>query len=96
MELQISIDEKAQNFLSKKGNMMTLSSICLESCCVPIHEVVIQYTKPEKLQMFKEIKLGNISLFIDKKLEFKDRVIKLKHSGFGPFQTIQVDGLTRF
>mgnify|MGYP001289219400 CR=1 FL=1 len=96
MDLQVLIDEKAKNFISKKGNLITITSLSIDNCCVPISEVSIQYKEPDDPKMFKEMKSGDISLFIDKKLEFKDCFVKIKHSGFGPFQSVQVDGLVRF
>ncbi len=96
MELDIAIDEKAKQLISKKGNLITISSQSIENCCVPINEVSVLFNKPDNPQMFNEMKTGNISLYVDKKLEFKNQLINIKHTGVGPFQTVKVDGIVRF
>lgn len=96
MFLQVSFDDGAKKLIDEKGSLLTISSISIENCCVPINEVSVQYNKPENTAMFYELKKDNISLYIDKKLQFKNDFINIKRSGFGPFQTIRVEGVSRF
>lgn len=94
MSIQVSIDDKAREIINDKGNLLTISHVSINNCCVPIGEVAIQYKKPDHPQMFNKINSENISLYIDKKLDLKNQFIHIKHSGFGPFRTIRVEGVS--
>lgn len=96
MGIRVSIEGKARNIIHEKGNFLTISRLSIDNCCVPISDVMIRYKKPENLNMFNEIKTENISLYVDKKLDFKNELICIKHSGFGPFRTVRVEGVTHF
>lgn len=94
MDIELSIDEKAKEFIKTKGNLLTINHVHIQNCCVPINEVNIQYEKPDNLKMFHEMKLENISLYIDKRIHLKNHSIHIKHSGIGPFQKILVEGIS--
>ena len=96
MDIQVSMEEKARDVISGKGNILTVSFLSIENCCVPIGEVAIRYQKPENLEMFHQMNINNITLYIDKRIDFKKNMIKIKHSGIGPFRTVRVDGVSHF
>lgn len=96
MSLNVSIEDKAKAVIKEKGNLLTISSLSIENCCVPIGEVMIQYREPDEPNMFNKISLENITLYIDKKLDFKNKFVQIKHTGFGPFRTVRVEGVTHF
>ena len=96
MGFYISIDEKTKNWLAKKGNVITISGINIKNCCVPIEDVSVRYGKPDNHHMYDEVKSHGLSFFIEKGLNFKNDVVKIRLSGFAPFQTIRVEGLIRF
>lgn len=96
MTIQMAMEEKARDIIREKGNLLTISSLSIENCCVPVNDVMIQFKKPDHPQMFNEIKTEDISVYVDKKLEFKNDLIRIKHSGFGRFRTVKVEGVSHF
>ncbi len=93
--MKVQIDEKAKEWLDKKITTVTLTKVPIMNCCVPIEEVSIQYRKPENPQLFHQVQLDWLTVFIDKNIQLKDGSLKLSLTGFGPFKTLQVDGLAR-
>lgn len=96
MNIQVSIDAQAKDVITSKGNVLAISRLNIENCCVPIAEVVVNYKKPEHVKMFHQILIENITLYIDKSLDFKKNIIHIKHTGFGKFRTVRVEGVARF
>lgn len=96
MRFQVSIDDKAKDVINQKGNLLTISQVSINNCCVPIGEVNIQFKKPDHPERFNKINEGDISLFVDKKLDFKNELIHIRYSGFGPFRTIRIEGVSHF
>lgn len=96
MGIQVTIDERAKEIIREKGNLLTISRANIENCCVPISDVMVQYRKPDQPEMFNEINTDDISLYVDKYISFKNEHIQIKHTGFGPFRSVRVEGVSYF
>lgn len=96
VSLKVSIEDKAKAVIKEKGSILTISSTSIENCCVPIGEVMIQFGEPKSSSGFEKINLDDITLYIDKKLEFKNELVHIKPTGIGPFRTVRVEGVVYF
>lgn len=94
--MNVQIDAEAIEWLSKKQKNITLTSVVIQNCCVPINEIAIHYKDPDNPHRFKKVEMDQFTIFIDKTLQFKNDALTLSLSGFGPFKMLKVDGLVRF
>lgn len=96
MDIQVLIHDKAKDVINDRGNLLTISLLSIDNCCVPIGEVNVQYEKPENLQMYYTVQTDNIFIYLDKRLDIKNQSIEIKPTGIGPFRTVRVEGISYF
>ncbi len=96
MEISVSLDEKVRELIKRKGNVLTVSRLDLNDCCVPTDELWTEYKAPENLNHYYVVKDHSCHFFIQKGLNFRNNQVELKTFGIKPFKTIRVEGLIRF
>lgn len=96
MDVRVSIDEKAKDVIKVKGHILAISRLNIENCCVPIGEVIIHFKKPEHEKLFHKILVENITIYIDKSLDFKNNLLRIKQAGIGRFRTVRIEGVVHF
>lgn len=94
MNLDIYMEDKAKDFLEKKHNILTISRLDIDRGCAGFEDLNITYTKPQHTN-YETYYCKNITIYIQKGLEFKENRVEIVISGIGPFKTIAVDGLKR-
>lgn len=86
--MQIQIDENTKNYIQSKGKPILVKTLQVSSCCAPpIQELMTYFSKPKDVHNYKELKLDNISIYIEKHLSLNEKMT-LKLSGIGIFKTI--------
>ena len=86
--MQIQIDENTKNYIQSKGKPIFVKTLQVSSCCAPpIQELMTYFSKPKDVHNYKELKLDNISIYIEKHLSLNEKMT-LKLSGIGIFKTI--------
>lgn len=94
MELEISMEDKAKEFLVKKGNVLMISRMDIDRGCAAFEDLEVSYQKPHKGN-YEKYQYGDIHIYIQKGIQFKDNRVEIVISGLGPFKSIAVDGLKR-
>lgn len=96
MNLGVFIDERARELIHQRGNLITISQVSINNCCVPIDEVDVKFSKPEYPEKFNKIHLSDILLYVDKTLDFKNKKMYIHPTGFGPFRSVRIEGVSHF
>lgn len=94
MNLDIYMEDKAKDFLEKKYNILTISRLDIDRGCAGFEDLEVTYSKPQR-KNYDTYYCKNITVYIQKGLEFKNKRVEIVISGIGPFKTIAVDGLKR-
>ncbi|HLR40097.1 MAG TPA: CC/Se motif family (seleno)protein [Virgibacillus sp.] len=94
MNLDFYMEDKAKDFLEKKHNILTISRLDIDRGCAGFEDLDITYTKPQH-KNYETYYCKDITVYIQKGLEFKENRVEIVISGVGPFKTIAVDGLKR-
>jgi hypothetical protein len=97
MTFKINIDNEAKSWIEKKGKYLTVKTLKAGGCCGggPI-ELATEVGIPDEANLFEQISLDNITIYIQKGINAKDNQITLKLSGFGFFKYITALGISRF
>jgi hypothetical protein len=86
--MHIEVEEKAKNWLQTKGEQLSVKTIAVNACCAPpIQEIVTHLGKPKDAHLYYEIKVDNLSIFVEKPL-YSNEKMTLKLAGLGIFKTI--------
>ena len=86
--MQIQIDDNTKNYIQSKGKPISVKTLQVSSCCAPpIQELMTYFGKPKDVHNYKELKLDNVSIFIEKHLSSNEKMT-LKLSGIGIFKSI--------
>lgn len=86
--MHIQIDTTTKRWIQSKGKPVSVKSIQVKSCCAPpIQDLMTYLGKPKDLQNYTEVKIDNLSIFIDKHLSLNEKMT-LKLTGIGIFKTI--------
>ncbi len=96
MDYSISIDDKAREWLKRKGGVLTISKFQAAHCCVPGSELWIEFRKPENESLYEKIVQEGITCFIEKGLECKQNHLQIKMDLSPFFNTIRVEGFKYF
>lgn len=94
MFFDISIEEKAIKYLQEKGNILTISRMDIIRGCMSIEEVDVSYKKPHEGN-YDMYTYGEVRIYIQKGLHFKNHHINIVISGIGPFKTIAIGNVDR-
>lgn len=94
MVIQVSMGKNVKDRITAKGNVLTISRLVLNGCCVPTDEVRTTWSVPSNKDDYHLIKYHDIAIYIEKSLDFKNDHILLRITRF--FKTLQVLGLKRF
>lgn len=94
MDLDISIEDKAKEFLKKKGNILMISRMDIDRGCAAFEDLEVSYKKPQTGN-YEKHRCGEITVYIQKGIQFKRNYAEIVVSGIGPFKAIAVDGLKR-
>lgn len=94
MNLSISMEEKAKDFLEKKHNVLTISRMDIDRGCAGFEDLDISYHNPQN-DNYEEYLHHGVTIYVQKGLQFKENHIEIVVSGIGPFKAIAVDGLKR-
>jgi hypothetical protein len=90
------MDIHVKNFIEEKGGILTIELVNGQlSCCNGPIELVALPVKPKNPNHFYEVKIDNITIFVQKGITPKEE-LTLQRSGFGRFKWIRVDGLKIF
>jgi hypothetical protein len=88
MALEIELNEDVKDWIRSKGNVVTVKTIQVYSCCAPgVQELFTHLGKPKDMQNYNEFKDGNLSIFIQKHLTSKQK-LSFQLSGFSFLKTI--------
>lgn len=86
--MQIELDANARRWIQSKGKPVSVKTIQVNSCCAPpIQDLMTYLGKPKDLHNYTEIKIDNLSIFVEKHLSLNDKMT-LKLMGIGIFKTI--------
>lgn len=96
MDLKVRISDEAKNWLMKKSSKLTIASVYIQNCCVPLDEIAIHYKEPDYPNNFYKFQIDQLDIFIEKSLRFKNDELTITLSGFGPFQSLNIGGISRF
>lgn len=89
----IEIEEQAKKWIEAKGSTLTVKTLEVTGCCsVGIQEMVAVPGKPKSLDRYSEMKIDNLSIYVQKNMNVKDRLF-LKLSGLGFLKSISVKNL---
>lgn len=94
MNLDISIEDKAIEFLEKKGNILVISRMDIDRGCAAFEDLKVSYNYPKK-GIYDKYQMDDVTVYIQKGLQFKDNYVEVVISGIGPFKAIAIDGLQR-
>lgn len=95
MSLQVTLDDRAREWLLNKSQIVTISSLCVNNCCVPIEEVSIEFKEPDNKAQFIQKQVGELMFFVQKGLNFRNDNVRVKLGGFSLFKTLHIEGLQR-
>lgn len=88
MVMNVELDDKAKNWIESKGKHLTVKTVEVKGCCAPgLQELLAVPRKPKALDRYDEFKIDNLSIYIQKNIKTKGKII-LKLSGFGFFRSI--------
>ena len=95
LNININVDTKA--FIEKKGKVLTVEMIKAAGCCGggPI-ELTTKFEKPEMVERFHEVKIDEITIYVEKAIKAKDDTLTLKLSGLGFLKYVSAEGISRF
>ena len=86
--MHVEVGANAKEWLQSKGEQVTVKTIHVNSCCAPpIQEVMTHLRKPKDLHNYVEVKVDNLSIFIERHLTLNEKMT-LKLTGMGIFKTI--------
>lgn len=86
----LEIEEQAKKWIEAKGNTLTVKTLEVNSCCsVGIQEMVAVPGKPKTFERFREVKIDNLTIYVQKNIHVKDKLL-LELSGFGFLKSISV------
>lgn len=86
--MHVELDANVKNWLQSKGGHLAVKTIEVNACCAPpIQDLITHLRKPKDLHHYNEIKVDNLSIFIEKHLSLNEKMT-LKLTGFGIFKTI--------
>ncbi|PLR82179.1 Fe-S oxidoreductase [Bacillus canaveralius] len=90
--MHIELDDKAKVWIESKGKHLTVKTVEVKGCCVGgVQELLAIPKKPKDINKYNEFRVDNLSIFIQKNINIKDR-IQLKISGFGFLTSITAKG----
>ncbi|WP_169819164.1 CC/Se motif family (seleno)protein [Anaerobacillus arseniciselenatis] len=91
------MDHKTKTWIKKKGNYLTIKTVRVAGCCVgrPI-DLLTKVGKPNELKMFHQISLDDITVYVQKGVNFKNDQITLNLFGIGLFKIITAEATSRF
>ncbi|MET3695819.1 hypothetical protein SAMN05877753_102651 [Bacillus oleivorans] len=95
MDILVSVHDNVKNWMKEKGEILTISKININACCMRYADAQISYKAPEK-ENYYHIQQDDLSIYIEKGLQFKDNRLTLSLMGIGPFKSIILDGLKRY
>ncbi|MEI4771915.1 CC/Se motif family (seleno)protein [Psychrobacillus sp. FJAT-51614] len=86
--MHVELDAKVKRWLQLKGEHVSVKTIQVNACCAPpIQDFITHLGKPKDLHNYDEIKVDNLSIFVEKHLSLNEK-ITLKLTGMGIFKTI--------
>lgn len=88
--MHVELDVKVKKWLQSKGDHVhvTVKTIQVNACCAPpIQDLITHLGNPKDLQNYVEIKVDNLSIFVEKHLSLNEKMT-LKLTGMGIFKTI--------
>ena len=86
--MHIQLDENTKNWIQSKGKPVSVKTLQVSSCCAPpIQELMTFFGKPKDLHNYAEMKVDDLSIFVEKHLSLNEKMI-LKLTGIGIFKTI--------
>jgi len=86
--MNVELDTESKQWIKSKGSQLTVKTLEVKACCAPgIQELVAVPGKPKTLNHFNEVIIDNISIYVQKSIRGKEKLI-LKLSGFGFFKSI--------
>ena len=86
--MHVELDANVKRWLQSKGEQVSVKTIQVNACCAPpIQELMTHLGKPKDLHNYNEIKVDNLSIFVEKCLSFNEKMT-LKLTGMGIFKTI--------
>ncbi|RSK52365.1 CC/Se motif family (seleno)protein [Bacillus canaveralius] len=90
--MNIQLDDEAHAWIKSKGKYLTVKTLEVKGCCAAgVQELLAIPGKPKDIQKYNEFIVDNLSIFIQKNIEIKDR-LELKISGFGFLKSIAAKG----
>ncbi len=86
--MHVELDAIAKEWLQSKGKPVSVKTVQVNACCAPpIQDFITHLGKPKDLHNYKEIKVDNLSIFVEKHLSSNEKMT-LKLTGMGIFKTI--------
>ena len=86
--MHIELDDLTKKWIQSKGKPVSVKMIQVNVCCAPpVQECMTHLGKPKDLHNYKEFKIDNSTIFVEKYLLRNERMI-LKLTGIGIFKTI--------
>lgn len=86
--MKIEMDTNAKNWLQSKGKPVSVKTLQVNACCAPpVQELMTYFGKPKDAHNYKEIKIDNLSIFVEKHLSRNEKMT-LKLTGIGIFKMI--------
>lgn len=86
--MHVELDEIVKRWLKSKGGNVIVKTIRVNACCAPpIQDLITHIGKPKDLHKYVEIKVDNLSIFVEKHLSLNEKMT-LKLTGMGIFKTI--------
>lgn len=86
--MNVQLDSESKKWIESKGSQLTVKVMDVKACCAPdVQEVVAVPGKPKTLDRFKEFKVDNISIFVQKTICGKEQ-LSLKLSGISFLKSI--------
>lgn len=88
--MEIQINQESKKWLQRKGKPLIIKSLQVGGCCAPpVHEFMTRFGTPKDIKSYKEFKIDNLSIFVEKSL-LTFNTLEIKLSGMGVFKTISV------
>ena len=86
--MHVELDANAKEWLQSKGKHVSVKTIHVNACCAPpIQDLFTHLGKPKDLHNYREIKVDNLSIYVEKHLSLNEKMT-LKLTGMGIFKTI--------
>lgn len=64
--MHVELDEIVKRWLKSKGGNVIVKTIRVNACCAPpIQDLITHLGKPKDLHKYNEIKVDNLSIFIE-------------------------------